>query len=32
MPSAAELGRALPEPHPGWMTRLAADWEKRVLR
>ncbi len=32
MPSAAELGRALPEPHPGWMTRLAAEWEKRVLR
>ncbi|MBL8653999.1 MAG: ABC transporter substrate-binding protein, partial [Alphaproteobacteria bacterium] len=32
MPTAAELGRALPEPHPGWMTRLAADWEKRVLR
>lgn len=32
MPTAAELGRALPEPHPGWMTRLAAEWEKRVLR
>ncbi len=31
MPTAAELGRALPEPHPGWMTRLAAEWEKRVL-
>jgi putative thiamine transport system substrate-binding protein len=32
MPSAAELGRALPEPHPSWMTRLTADWERRVLR
>jgi putative thiamine transport system substrate-binding protein len=32
MPSAAELGRALPEPHPTWMTRLTADWERRVLR
>ncbi len=32
MPSPGELGRALPEPHPSWMTRLAADWERRVLR
>jgi putative thiamine transport system substrate-binding protein len=29
MPSAAELGQVLPEPHPSWMTRIAADWEKR---
>lgn len=29
MPSVAELGRVLPEPHPSWMTRIAADWEKR---
>ncbi|MFM7345112.1 MAG: ABC transporter substrate-binding protein [Tagaea sp.] len=32
MPTPAELGRALPEPHPTWMTRLTADWERRVLR
>lgn len=32
MPTAVELGRALPEPHPSWMTRLTADWERRVLR
>jgi putative thiamine transport system substrate-binding protein len=32
MPTPAELGRALPEPHPSWMTRLTADWERRVLR
>lgn len=32
MPTAAEFGRALPEPHPSWMTRLTADWERRVLR
>jgi putative thiamine transport system substrate-binding protein len=23
------LGRALPEPHPGWMTRIEAEWLKR---
>lgn len=27
--SDAELGRPLPEPHPSWMTRLVADWERR---
>lgn len=26
----AALGRALPEPHPSWMTRVTADWEKLV--
>ncbi len=27
--SPAELGRVLPEPHPGWMTRIAEDWQRR---
>jgi len=27
--SPAELGTALPEPHPSWMTRIEADWAKR---
>lgn len=27
--SPAELGPALPEPHPSWMTRIAADWVGR---
>lgn len=30
--TAAELGVPRQEPHPTWMTRLAADWERRVLR
>ncbi|QPH52910.1 ABC transporter substrate-binding protein [Pontivivens ytuae] len=25
----AELGTALPEPHPSWMTRIEADWVER---
>jgi putative thiamine transport system substrate-binding protein len=29
MPTQGELGRVLPEPHPSWMTRIAADWERR---
>jgi putative thiamine transport system substrate-binding protein len=29
MPTQAELGRVLPEPHPSWTTRIAADWERR---
>ena len=28
----AELGRVLPEPHPGWMTRITAEWERRTAR
>lgn len=28
--SDAELGRPLPEPHPTWMIRLVAEWERRV--
>lgn len=27
--SPAELGSVLPEPHPGWATRLAEDWQTR---
>ena len=27
--SPAELGAPLPEPHPSWMERIAADWEAR---
>jgi putative thiamine transport system substrate-binding protein len=27
-----ELGRPLPEPHPSWMTRITAEWERRVTR
>jgi putative thiamine transport system substrate-binding protein len=30
--SDAELGRPLPEPHPSWMTRIVAEWERRVSR
>ena len=26
----AELGRPLLEPHPSWMTRITAEWERRV--
>jgi putative thiamine transport system substrate-binding protein len=29
LPTSEELGRALPEPHPSWMTRLVADGERR---
>jgi len=27
--SPEELGPALPEPHPSWMTRIEADWIDR---
>jgi putative thiamine transport system substrate-binding protein len=27
--SPAELGQALPEPHPSWMTQIQADWTER---
>lgn len=30
--TAADLGTPLAEPHPGWMTRVTAEWEARVLR
>jgi putative thiamine transport system substrate-binding protein len=32
LPTNAELGVALPEPHPSWMTRITAEWERRVAR
>ncbi len=32
MPSAKELGRVLLEPHPSWMTRITAEWERRYVR
>jgi putative thiamine transport system substrate-binding protein len=31
LPSNAMLGAPLPEPHPSWMTRLTAEWERRVV-
>ncbi len=27
---AAELGQPLAEPHPSWMTRITAEWERRT--
>lgn len=27
--SPAELGKALPEPHPSWMTKIEEDWSRR---
>jgi putative thiamine transport system substrate-binding protein len=30
--SNAELGRPLQEPHPSWMTRVTAEWERRYGR
>jgi putative thiamine transport system substrate-binding protein len=32
LPSNAELGLALPEPHPSWMTRITAEWERRYSK
>ena len=32
LPTAAELGTTLLEPHPSWMTRIVAEWEKRYSR
>jgi putative thiamine transport system substrate-binding protein len=32
LPTNAELGTTLPEPHPSWMTRIAAEWEKRITK
>lgn len=32
LPTAAELGTALLEPHASWMTRIAAQWHKRYTR
>ena len=30
--SPQELGTALPEPHPSWMTRIEEEWLKRYSR
>ena len=30
MMTNAELGRPLDEPHPSWMTRITAEWERRT--
>lgn len=32
LPTNAELGKTLLEPHPSWMTRLSADWAKRYTK
>lgn len=32
LPSNAELGTPLQEPHPSWMTRITAEWERRTQR
>jgi putative thiamine transport system substrate-binding protein len=32
LPNAAELGAPLLEPHASWMTRIAAEWQKRTTR
>ena len=32
MPDNEELGTVLLEPHPSWMTRIVAEWEKRYVR
>ena len=32
LPINADLRATLPEPHPSWMTRIAAEWERRYTR
>jgi putative thiamine transport system substrate-binding protein len=32
MPNPEDLGPPLLEPHPSWMTRLTAEWQKRYVR
>ena len=32
LPTNAELGTPLLEPHPSWMTRLTQEWERRYLK
>ncbi len=32
LPTNAQLGVTLLEPHPSWMTRIAAEWEKRYTK
>lgn len=31
-PAAGSLGPALPEPHPSWMERIEAEWQRRYSR
>lgn len=31
LPTNRELGKVLPEPHPSWMTRITAEWERRSI-
>ena len=32
LPTHADLGATLLEPHPSWMTRIASEWEKRYTK
>ncbi len=32
LPTNAELKTPLLEPHPSWMTRITAEWEKRYVK
>ncbi|HTT11587.1 MAG TPA: ABC transporter substrate-binding protein [Burkholderiaceae bacterium] len=32
LPTAAELGKPLLEPHASWMTRITAEWERRYTK
>ena len=32
LPTNAQLGTALLEPHPSWMSRIASEWEKRYTK
>ena len=32
LPTNAQLGVTLLEPHPSWMTRITAEWEKRYTK
>ena len=32
LPTSEQLGKVLLEPHPSWMTRITAGWEKRYSR
>ena len=32
LPTNAELGITLQEPHPSWMTRIASEWERRYTK
>ena len=32
LPTLADLGTTLLEPHPSWMTRITSEWEKRYTK